>query len=147
MSQLSQLKPKDGSTHYRKIVGRGRGSGMGQTSTKGHKGQKARSGGKIRWGFEGGQMPLSRRVPKFGFNNVDYANRYEILNLRDLGSFSGEVTIEDLVKAGKVTKNAKVKLLGSGTVDKPLSLKLHKVSAAAKTAIEKAGGKVEVLVE
>jgi large subunit ribosomal protein L15 len=147
MSMLGQLKPKEGSTHYRKIVGRGRGSGMGQTSTKGHKGQKARSGGRIRWGFEGGQMPLSRRAPKFGFSNVDFENKFEILNLRDLGRFKDEVSFEGLVKAGLVSKTKKVKILGSGTVEKALRVKVHALSASAKAAIEKAGGTVEVIAE
>lgn len=147
MSLLGQLKPKSGSTHYRKIVGRGRGSGMGQTSTKGHKGQKARSGGSIRWGFEGGQMPMSRRVPKFGFNNVQFANRFEIVNLRDLKKLQGEVTVETLAKAGLVSKSSRVKILGAGEVEKSLKLKVHAVSASAKAAIEKAGGQVEVMTE
>ena len=142
---LGQLKPNEGSTHYRKIVGRGRGSGMGQTSTKGHKGQKARSGGSIRRGFEGGQMPLSRRMPKFGFTNVEFANRFEIVNLKDLKRFKGEVSIQNLIDAGMVSKNCKVKLLGSGEVESAFNIKVHKVSESAKSAIEKAGGTVEVI--
>jgi large subunit ribosomal protein L15 len=120
---------------------------MGQTSTKGHKGQKARSGGRIRWGFEGGQMPLSRRAPKFGFSNVDFENKFEILNLRDLGRFKGEVTVEGLVTAGLVGKKSKVKILGSGTLEKALRVRVHALSASAKAAIEKAGGTVEVIAE
>lgn len=145
MSVLGQLKPKEGSTHYRKIVGRGRGSGMGQTSTKGHKGQKARSGGSIRRGFEGGQMPLSRRMPKFGFKNTDFANRYETVCLTDLEKFEGTVTVELLAKANLVSKNAKVKILANGTLTKKIVVKVHKASESAMKAIVAAGGSLEVI--
>ncbi len=145
MSMLAALKPKEGSVHYRKIVGRGRGSGMGQTSTKGHKGQKARSGGSIRWGFEGGQMPLSRRMPKFGFKNTNFANRYEIISLVDLEKFEGVVDLAALVKAGLVSKTAKVKLLANGVLTKRLQVKVHKASEAAKKAVANAGGSLEVI--
>jgi large subunit ribosomal protein L15 len=145
MSKLGSLKPNKGSTKRRKLLGRGDASGRGSTSGKGHKGQKARSGGKIRWGFEGGQMPLARRSPKFGFKNADFKLRYEIINLTELGKFDGEVTPQTLQKAGLVKKGEPVKILARGELSKALKVKAHKLSAAAKEAIEKAGGSVEVL--
>lgn len=145
MNLLSDLKPKEGSTHYRKVIGRGRGSGMGGTSTKGNKGQKARSGGKIRWGFEGGQIPLARRMPKVGFKNTNFRTRYEIVNLSQLEKLSGEVTPESLVKKGLIASSSRVKVLAHGELKKGLTVKAHKFSAAAKAAIESAGGKIEVL--
>jgi large subunit ribosomal protein L15 len=144
MSLLSQMEPKPGSTGYRKRVGRGRGSGLGQTSGKGHKGQKARAGGRVRWGFEGGQTPLMRRLPKFGFSNVDYATYYDIVNLGQLEKFGTEVTPEILEKAG-VLRYGRVKILAKGELKKAVTVKAHKFSAAAKAAIEKAGGKAEVI--
>jgi len=145
MSLLSALSPKEGSTHYRKLLGRGRGSGLGQTSGKGHKGQKARSGGKIRWGFEGGQIPLARRMPKVGFKNTNFRTRYEIVNLSQLDKLTGEVTPESLVKKGLIACSLRVKVLAHGELKKGLTVKAHKFSAAAKAAIESAGGKIEVL--
>ena len=100
MSLLSKLKPKAGSTHYGKRIGRGIGSGMGGTSTKGHKGQLARTGGTVRRGFEGGQTPLSRRLPKFGFTNAAFANVFQIVNLSDLAKVQGDVDATSLYKAG-----------------------------------------------
>lgn len=144
MSLLSQLMPKKGSTGYRKRVGRGIGSGLGGTSGKGHKGQKARAGGRVRWGFEGGQTPLMRRLPKFGFSNVDFATEYDILNLSQLERFTGEVTPEALEAAG-LLRVGRVKILAKGELKKALTVKAHKFSAKAKEAIEKAGGKVEVI--
>lgn len=144
MSMLSKLAPQNGSTHYRKRLGRGRGSGLGQTSGKGHKGQLARTGGKVRRGFEGGQTPLSRRLPKFGFSNQAFATTYSIINLANLEAFSGTVTVDDLVKAGLVKKGP-VKLLGNGKLTKKLNISVHKVSDAAKAAVEANGGKVEVI--
>ena len=145
MSKLGNLKPKAGSKHKRKIVGRGDGSGLGGTSGKGHKGQKARSGGKIRWGFEGGQMPLARRNPKFGFKNTNFKTTYEIINLTQLSKLDGTVTPETLSQLGLVKKGEPVKVLGNGELSKALTVKAHKLSASAKVAIEKAGGSVEVL--
>lgn len=145
MSMLSNLQPAKGSTHSRKVVGRGRGSGMGGTSTKGNKGQKARSGGRVRWGFEGGQMPLARRVPKYGFKNANFRNRYETVNLKDLAKFTGEVTPELLVKSKMVHQNAQVKILGVGEIKTPLTVHAHKFSGKAKQQIEAAGGKVHVI--
>lgn len=145
MSLLGQLIPKRGSTKRRKVIGRGRGSGHGQTSTKGHKGQKARTGGKVRRGFEGGQTPLYRRSPKFGFSNVDFRTIYEIVNVAQLEKLSGEVTPELLAKKGLVRKNSLVKVLGHGEIKKGLTVKANKFSAKAKELIEKAGGKAEVI--
>ena len=146
MNKLSGLKPNSGSNHRKKLLGRGQGSGTGGTSGKGHKGQKARAGGSIRWGFEGGQMPLWQRNPKFGFKNTNFTTRYQIINLTELAKFDGEVTPESLQMAGAVQKGYPVKVLGRGEIAKALTVKAHKLSASAKEAIEKAGGTVEVLV-
>ncbi|AGH96109.1 50S ribosomal protein L15 [Pseudobdellovibrio exovorus] len=145
MSLLSNLKPKAGSTHYGKRIGRGIGSGMGGTSTKGHKGQLARTGGTVRRGFEGGQTPLSRRLPKFGFTNAAFANEFQIINLSDLNKFQGDVDAAVLHKAGLVTKSARVKVLAKGELTKAVTVKAHAFSEKAKAAIEKAGGKIEVI--
>ena len=144
MSLLKTLAPQSGSKHAPKRIGRGIGSGMGGTSTKGHKGQLARTGGKVRRGFEGGQTPMHRRLPKFGFSNVKFANNFEIVNLSQLAQFSGEVTPESLFAAGLVSKGA-VKILGNGEIKTALTVKAHKFSESAKKAIEAAGGKVEVI--
>ena len=145
MSALSNLRKFPGSTHNKKALGRGCGSGKGGTSTKGGKGQKARKGAPIRRGFEGGQTPLVRRMPKVGFSNVDFRNEYEILNLNQLQTFKGTVGPDELVKAGLVHKNAKVKILGRGDAPKGLTVRAHKFSESAKAALETAGGKVEVI--
>lgn len=145
MSGLSTLKKFRGSTHNSKALGRGRGSGKGGTSTKGDKGQKARKGAPIRRGFEGGQTPLIRRMPKVGFTNTPFRTVYEILNLNQLATFSGTVGPEELSKAGLVHKSAKVKILGRGDAPKGLTVRAHKFSETAKAALEKAGGKVEVI--
>lgn len=145
MSSLSTLKKFRGSTHNTKALGRGRGSGKGGTSTKGGKGQKARKGAPIRRGFEGGQTPLIRRMPKVGFSNTPFRTEYEILNLNQLQSFSGSVGPEELAKAGLVKSQARVKILGRGDAPKGLTVKAHKFSESAKAALEKAGGKVEVI--
>lgn len=144
MSLLGSLAPAEGSKHYQKRLGRGRGSGLGQTSGKGHKGQLARSGGKVRRGFEGGQTPLSRRLPKFGFNNTNFETVYSVVNLSDLNKLSGEVTPESLKKAGLVHRFP-VKILAKGKLEKALVVKAHKFSETAKKAIEQAGGKTEVI--
>ncbi len=144
MNILSTLRPKKGSTHNTKRLGRGRGSGKGGTSGKGDKGQKARKSGNIRRGFEGGQMPVHRRSPKFGFKNTLFTTRYEVVNLGQLEKMSGEVTPESLKAAGLI-KYGPVKILGQGTLTKNLTVKVHKFSESAKNAIEKAGGKVEVI--
>lgn len=144
MSLLSSLAPAEGSKHYQKRLGRGRGSGLGQTSGKGHKGQLARSGGKVRRGFEGGQTPLHRRLPKFGFKNTMFETTYSVVNLGQLDKLSGEVTPETLKKAGLV-HSFPVKILGNGKLTKGLTVKAHKFSESAKSAIEAAGGKTEVI--
>ncbi len=145
MSLLSKLSPAEGSTHYRKRVGRGIGSGLGGYSGKGGKGQTQRSGGGIRRGFEGGQTPLHRRLPKFGFSNVAFEIKYQIINLSQFEKVKGEISPETLVKAGLVKKNDLVKILAHGELKSAVTVKAHKFSEKAKEAIEKAGGKVEVL--
>lgn len=145
MSLLASLKPKAGSTHYQKRIGRGIGSGMGGTSTKGHKGQLARTGGTVRRGFEGGQTPLSRRLPKFGFTNAAFATQYQIINLSDLNKFDKTVDPEALYNVRLITKNSKIKILAKGELTKALKVKTHFISEKAKAAIEKAGGSVEVI--
>lgn len=146
MNTLGQLMPKRGSTHRRKTLGRGLGSGRGGTSTKGHKGQKARSGGKIIRGFEGGQMPMARRLPKFGFTNAVFKVRYEVINLDQLDRFAGQtVEPEMLRKAGLLSDGAKLKILARGNLSQSVVVKAHRFSESAKVAIEKAGGKIEVM--
>ena len=145
MSLLADLAPKPGATHKKKRIGRGDGSNWGGTAGKGHKGQKARAGGKIRRGFEGGQTPLWRRLPKIGFTNADFKTRYSILNLHQLNSFEGEVSPEILRKNGTLSKNAKLKILAQGKLEKAIKVKAHKFSKQAKELIEKAGGSVEVI--
>jgi large subunit ribosomal protein L15 len=144
MSLLSSLKAPKGAKHYRKRLGRGRGSGLGQTSGKGNKGQLARSGGKVRRGFEGGQSPLIRRLPKFGFNNSDFATNYSIVNVGELNHLKGDITPEVLLKSGKIHKGP-IKILGNGDLNVALVVRAHKFSETAKQKIEKAGGKVEVI--
>lgn len=145
MSALSQLKTYSGATHNSKALGRGRGSGKGGTSTKGGKGQKARKGAPIRRGFEGGQTPMHRRMPKVGFSNVPFETKYDIVNLNQLAAFKGEVGPDQLAQKGLVTKGALVKILGRGEAPKGVHVKAHKFSTAAKTALESAGGKAEVI--
>jgi len=144
--KLHELKPAEGSTHAPKRLGRGVGSGHGKTSGKGHKGQNSRAGGGVRPGFEGGQNPLYRRMPKRGFSNI---SRKDIvaLNVRDLERFENgtEVTIESLLESGliKAVKDG-VKILATGELTKALTVKIDKVSPAAAKKIIAAGGKVEV---
>lgn len=144
--KLHELKPAEGATHAKKRLGRGIGSGTGKTAGKGHKGQKARSGGGVRPGFEGGQQPLARRMPKRGFTNI-FKKEYVVLNVKDLERFENgtEVTIESLFEEGliKAVKDG-VKILGTGELSKALTVKVDKVSEAARAKIEAAGGKVEV---
>ena len=141
---LSDLRPAKGSTHPTKRLGRGPGSGHGKTSGKGHKGQKARSGGHVRPGFEGGQMPLIRRVPKRGFTNP-FKVRWQILSLEKLAAFAGrEVTVAALVEAGLVARaDLGVKLLADGDAPQGLVIKGVALSATARRKIEAAGGRVE----
>ena len=145
--RLHELKPPAGARKPRRRVGRGEGSGLGKTSGKGHKGQRSRSGGGVRPGFEGGQMPLQRRLPKRGFKNP-FRKQFAVVNLRDLARFESGSVIdpEGLVAAGLVRKTAaRVKLLGEGGLDKPLTIKVHGASAKARQAVESAGGSVEVI--
>jgi large subunit ribosomal protein L15 len=145
---LSDLRPNPGSTKNRKRVGRGPGSGLGKTSGRGEKGQKSRSGFARKPGFEGGQMPLFRRLPRRGFNNI-FRVEYAVVNLQQLELFKASSTIgpEDFVAKGFIGKNETdaVKVLGKGKLSKALTVKAHRFSASAKDAIEKAGGKVELL--
>lgn len=145
MSLLERLMPRSGSTHRRKRVGRGTGSGKGGTATKGDKGQKARTGGRVRWGFEGGQSPIMRRLPKFGFNNKDFRTEYALVRLDQLNQFESEVGPELMLSSGIVKKDLPVKVLASGTLERTLKVKAHKFSSAAKKAIEELGGSVEVV--
>ncbi|RIV35785.1 50S ribosomal protein L15 [Flagellimonas lutimaris] len=143
---LNNLKPADGAVHREgKRVGRGEGSGKGGTSTRGHKGAKSRSGYSKKIGFEGGQMPLQRRVPKFGFTNInrkEYTgiNLGKLQELVDKGTIKKEVTLETLIENGLAHKNDLVKILGDGELKAALKVSVHKFTASAKAAIESAGG-------
>jgi len=143
---LHDLKPAEGSTQTRKRVGRGPGSGLGKTSGRGHKGQMARSGAHRKRGFEGGQTPIQRRLPKFGFTNI-FRQEVQIVNLVDLGRCEGtEITPETLKAAGLIKKvDTPVKILGNGEVDKAYTVKAAAFSKPALAKIEKAGGKAEVI--
>jgi large subunit ribosomal protein L15 len=145
--KLHELKPAEGSRQERKRKGRGIGSGNGKTAGKGTKGQNARSGGGVRLGFEGGQTPLFRRLPKRGFTNI-HRKEYAIVNLDTLNRFEDgtEVTPELLIESGVVkSEKAGIKILAKGNVEKKLTVKAHKFSSAAKEAIEAVGGKYEVI--
>ena len=145
--KLHELTPAAGSNHDAKRKGRGAGSGNGKTAGKGHKGQNARSGGGVRPGFEGGQMPLQRRIPKRGFNNI-FATKYSTVNVADLNKFDdgAVVDLEALMAAGLVRKELDgVKVLGNGELTKKLTVKAAAFSASAKEKIEKAGGVAETL--
>ena len=142
--KLHDLSPAKGSRKARKRIGRGPGSGTGKTAGRGHNGQRSRSGFSQRVGFEGGQMPLVRRVPKRGFNNI-FRTEYTVFNLSRLAEFEGEVTPETLAAKGWVKQGELIKVLGSGDLDKALTIKAHKFSASARTKIEQAGGSCEVL--
>lgn len=145
--RLDELKPAEGSRFERKRVGRGIGSGTGKTSGKGHKGQNARSGGGVRPGFEGGQMPLYRRLPKRGFTNI-FAKEYVAVNVSELERFEDgtEVSAELLKEVGVISKiKDGVKILGRGEITKKLTVKAAKFSASAQEKIVKAGGKTEVI--
>jgi len=143
---LNNLKPSTGSTFSTKRIGRGQGSGYGGTSTKGHKGQKARAGYSQKIGFEGGQMPLQRRLPKFGFKNVNRKefraiNLDTIQTLIDTKNITGEITREVLVENGLASKNELVKILGRGDLKSGISITADKFTKSAEEAINKAGGK------
>ena len=143
---LNNLKAPEGATHKKKRVGRGPGSGLGKTSGRGNKGQKSRSGYSQKRGFEGGQMPLHRRLPKRGFFNI-FRTEYQVVNLSSLAEFGEtEVTPEVLKKSGLVKgKNALIKVLGDGELKKAITVHAHKYSKTAQEKITKAGGKAEIL--
>lgn len=147
---LNNIKPAAGSTFNSKRIGRGQGTGKGGTSTKGHKGQKARAGYSQKIGFEGGQMPLQRRLPKFGFKNINRVE-YAVINLEalqglvDSGKVIDTVDFSQLVDLGLATKNSLVKVLGRGELKAKLKVSAHKFSASAQAAIEAAGGEVVTL--
>ena len=148
--KLHTLKAPETNKKNRKRVGRGQGSGIGEQSGRGHNGQLSRSGGKVRRGFEGGQMPLQRRIPKFGFKNrfrTDYQamNVQRLSNFVEAGRLTETITVQDLVDAGIIHKNARVKLLGNGEIDKKISVEVHACSNTAKDKIEKAGGSVTII--
>lgn len=145
--KLHELQPAEGSTKARKRVGRGTGSGLGKTSAKGHKGQKARSGSKKN-GFEGGQMPLARRLPKRGFTNV-FAKEYTVINISDLERLENDTVVTaELLKAERIISKIEkdgLKVLGRGELTKKLTVKAAKFTESAKQAIEAAGGSAEVI--
>jgi large subunit ribosomal protein L15 len=148
--QLSNLQPAKGSVKKGKRIGRGEGSGKGGTATRGHKGQKSRSGYSRKIGFEGGQMPLQRRVPKFGFTNIN-RKEYQGINLDKLqqlvddGKIKDTVTIAVLIENRLARKNDLIKILGRGELNAKLNIAVHKFSATAKVAIEKAGGEATTI--
>ena len=145
MAELHDLSPTSGSHRNRKRVGRGPGSGRGKTSTRGEKGQKARSGGSVHPRFEGGQMPLIRRIPKRGFKSLGRVE-YQVVNVRDLDRFDGEVSPEALKGAGLIRSLRKpVKVLGVGEVTKALAVSAHAFSDSARTKLEGAGGSASVI--
>ena len=145
--KLNELSPPKGARKAVKRLGRGPGSGHGKTAGRGSNGQKSRSGGNIRPGYEGGQMPLQRRLPKRGFTNI-FKKEYVIVNIRDLGRFSKGAVVDKaaLMEAGLLRRNSdSVKLLGQGAIDYPLVLKVDRCSRSAREKLEAAGGKVEVI--
>lgn len=146
--QLHDLKPKAGARHRVKRLGCGESSGRGKTSGKGNKGQRARSGGSIRPGFEGGQMPLIRRLPKRGFNNVEFGTKYVPVNLKSLEAFEEGSTVDENALRSKGLVNGKydgIKILGSGKIGKKLTLKVQAASKSAEEKVVKAGGKIEIV--
>lgn len=145
--KLDDLKPAAGSNKKRKRVGRGDGSGHGKTSCRGHKGQGSRSGGNTKPGFEGGQMPLQRRLPKRGFHNI-FRNEMAVVNLAQLEALAlaGEILPETMAQHGLISgKGRQVKILGEGSLTKPLTVRAHGFSASARAKIEAAGGKAELI--
>lgn len=146
---LNNLKPAPGSTHHEKRIGRGQGSGHGGTSTRGHKGAQSRSGYSRKLGFEGGQMPLQRRLPKFGFTSLNRVE-YRPINLSILETLAEknnltEISVDTLIEGGYVSKNDKVKILGNGSLSKALKVTAHGFSKSAVEAIEAKGGSVNKL--
>ncbi len=146
--KINEIRPNEGATRRKIRVGRGPGSGKGKTATRGHKGQKSRSGYSRRFGFEGGQMPLIRRLPKRGFSNYPFKKEYVGINLTMLALFENKdvITVEDFIEKG-IVKDIKdgIKILGNGEINRPVTVKAHKFSKSAREKIEKAGGKCEVL--
>jgi large subunit ribosomal protein L15 len=145
LMKLSDLQPNKGAVRKKKRVGRGSGSGHGKTACRGHKGQKSRSGGNIRGGFEGGQMPLQRRIPKRGFKNI-FKKVYSVINLSDLDKFEKDAVVDaaSLIKAGIIKKvNYGIKLLGNGELKHPLTIKVDKYSKTAAQKIKDAGGTIQ----
>lgn len=148
--KLHNLKAPAENKRPRKRVGRGQGSGMGEQSGRGHNGQLSRSGSKVKAWFEGGQMPLQRRLPKFGFKNR-FRKEYQAINVQKIsdlieaGRLTEDVTIGGLVEAGIIQKNELVKLLGSGEIDKKVNIEVHACSASAKEKVESAGGSVSIV--
>jgi large subunit ribosomal protein L15 len=145
MMRLHNLRPRPGARHRVKRLGCGESSGHGKTSGKGHKGQKARSGGSIRLGFEGGQMPLIRRLPKRGFNNAAFHSHYAIVNLDDLNQFkAGSIVNEQLLRGANLIRGhfSGIKILGDGDLKNALTIEADKVSAGAREKIEKVGGTI-----
>jgi large subunit ribosomal protein L15 len=142
--KLHELSPAKGSKHSRKRVGRGPGSGLGKTAGKGEKGQKSRSGYSRRPGFEGGQMPLLRRVPKRGFTNI-FKVEFAVVNVSDLVDFEDAITPEALAERGLVRRGRPVKILGNGELAKAVTVSAHKFSGSARAKIEAAGGRCEEL--
>ena len=145
--KLEELQPAPGAKKKRKRVGCGTGSGHGKTATRGHKGQRARSGSKIHPWFEGGQMPLQRRVPKRGFHNV-FKKIYAIVNVEDLKRFSADAVVDAkaMREAGLINKrNVKVKLLGRGDIDRPLRITVDACTKSARALVEKAGGQIQII--
>ncbi len=147
MADLSNLRRPEGASQASKRLGRGPGSGLGKTSGRGHKGQKARTGGSVPAWFEGGQMPLQRRVPKRGFNNP-FRKEYEIVNLRDLEGLEEETITLEVLQSRRLIdlgKGRPVKLLGDGEITRKITVQAHAASASARSKIEAAGGSVELL--
>ena len=144
---IQSLKPAENSRFSQKRLGRGIGSGLGKTSGKGHKGQNARSGGGVRIGFEGGQMPLVRKLPRRGFNNSNFAKQYSIVNVSELNKFDENAVVDSnsLIEKGILSKVEEygVKILGNGKLEKALTVKANKFSESALKKIKKAGGTIE----
>jgi len=145
--KIQDLTPAAGSTKKPKRIGRGMGSGHGKTATKGHKGQKARSGGTKGPSFEGGQTPLQRRLPKRGFKNIPFKKEYAILNLSDFNRLNDDIITPEILIKTRIVKDPKsgIKILGGGTLSRPITIQAHAFSASAVEKINAAGGKAEVL--
>lgn len=142
--KLHELSPAKGSKRQKRRVGRGPGSGTGKTAGRGHKGQRSRAGFSRRLGFEGGQMPLVRRVPKRGFTNI-FKTRYQVVNLDRLAKLEGEITPQSMLENGLVRAGYQIKVLGDGEISTAVTVRAHKFSASARSKIEAAGGTCEVV--